>query len=73
MADEYPKPYSELVAENATLRAAVSRLETSLGSLQSTMIARDSEIARLRKPRPAPQKLDVNAADKFRRPAYSGR
>lgn len=73
MADPYPKPYEELVAENATLRAAISRLETSIGSLQSTVIARETEIANLRMPRPAPRKLDPAATDKFRRPAFSSR
>lgn len=71
MADDYPKSYEELATENATLRATVSRLETSLGSMQSAVVSRDAEIARLRKPRPAPRKLDPDATDKFRRPAYS--
>lgn len=71
MADPYPKTYEDLVTENAALRATASRLETSIGSLQSTVIARETEIAGLRKPRPAPRKLDPDATDKFRRPAYS--
>lgn len=73
MADPYPKSYEELIGENATLRAAVSRLEASIGSLQSTVIARDTEIANLRMPRPAPRKLDPGATDKFSRPARSSR
>jgi mannose-1-phosphate guanylyltransferase len=69
MADQYPKSYDELVEENAALRATVERLERSVSSLQSTVIARDSDIAQLRKPKAAPRRLDPDATDAFQRPA----
>lgn len=69
MADQYPKTYDELVTENAALRATVDRLESSIGSLQSTVIARDAEIMRLRKPKAPPRVLDPDAEDAFQRPA----
>jgi len=70
MADQYPKSYDELVEENAALRGTVARLEQSVSTLQSTVIARDSDIAQLRKPRAAPRRLDPDATDAFRRPVY---
>lgn len=69
-ADRYPKSYDELVAENATLTADVARLQTSLGSAQAAVVARDAEIAGLRKPKAPPRVLDKGAKDAFRRPAY---
>jgi predicted nucleic acid-binding Zn-ribbon protein len=70
MADKYPKSYDELLAENETLQATVARLESSVASLQSAVIARDSDIERLRKPKAPPRVLDKNATDAFQRPAY---
>lgn len=70
MTDKYPKTYDDLATENEALRATVARLEQSVSTLQSTVIARDSDISRLRKPKPAPRVLEPNATDAFRRPAY---
>jgi hypothetical protein len=69
--DRYPKAREELEVENRELRAAVARLQASVGSLQATIIARETEIGNLRHPKPAPRVLDKNAKDKFDRPAYS--
>ena len=69
MPDPYPKSYDELVAENEILRADVARLEQSASSLQSSIVARDSEISQLRRPKPAPRVLDPDAEDSFQRPA----
>jgi len=69
MADRYPKPYDELVAENARLRADVERLERSLGNMQAVSIAQDAELSRLTKPKRAPRVLDPAATDAFLRPA----
>lgn len=69
MADPYPKSREELEAENVALRADVYRLQASVASLQSTVIARETEIGRLRKPKPKPRVLDPDAADAFQRPA----
>lgn len=66
----YPKSYDELMAENATLRAQVESLRSSVGSLQSIVVARDTEISGLRKPKAKPRVLDAAATDKFRRPAH---
>lgn len=64
-----PPTYAELVAENAALRGDVGRLQTSVGSLQSTVIARETEIAQLRNPRAPARVLSADATDKFSRPA----
>lgn len=71
MTDPYPKPYDELVAENASLRDQVAALRASIGSLRSGVIGRDAEIARLRRPKTAPRALDKGAKDAFQRPAYA--
>jgi cell division septum initiation protein DivIVA len=71
--DRYPKAREELEVENRELRAAVARLQSSVGSLQATIIARETEIANLRRPKKSPHLLDKNAKDKFDRPAYSAR
>lgn len=70
MADLYPKSYDDLLAENVELRARVAGLQASVGSLQSTVVARDTEISGLRRPKPRPRVLDAAATDKFRRPAH---
>lgn len=70
MVDKYPKSYDELVAENEALLATVARLESLVSSLQTTVVAQDSDIARLRKPKAPPRVLDKNATDAFQRPAY---
>jgi hypothetical protein len=66
--DRYPKAREELEVENRELRVAVARLQASVGSLQATIIARETEISNLRHPKPAPRLLDKTAQDKFERP-----
>ena len=73
MSDPYPKSREELEQQNAELLAMVARLQASLGSAQSTIIARDAEIMQLRNPRPKPRVLDPAAEDSFQRPAFTGR
>lgn len=73
MADRYPRPSDELAAENEALRAEVASLLSSVGSLQAAVVARDAEIAGLRRPKPRPRALDPAATDAFRRPAYGSR
>ena len=73
MADPYPKSYEEMVADNARLRAEVQRLQSSLGSSQAAVVARDAEIFRLKKPRVPTRTLSTDAVDVFERPAFTGR
>lgn len=68
MADPYPKPYDELLAENVTLRAGVAGMQASIGSLQATIVRQDAELAKLRKPATRTRVLDPNAKDAFARP-----
>lgn len=68
MPDSYPKSYDELLAENVHLRAVVSQLTTSVGSLQATIVSQDADLAKLRKPATPPRVLDPKAKDAFQRP-----
>lgn len=72
MADAYPKSYDELLAENVTLRAAVTSMQNSIGSLQATIVRQDADLAKLRKPAIRTRVLDPKAKDAFQRP-YPGR
>lgn len=72
MADQYPKSYDELLAENVTLRAAAASMQDSIGSLQATIVRQDADLAKLRKPATRTRVLDPKAKDAFQRP-YPGR
>ena len=68
MADRYPKSMEELTAENERLRATVAHLQRSVGTLQSTLVAREAELARALRPKREPRVLDKNSLDSFQRP-----
>lgn len=68
MSDRYPKSIEELTAENEQLRAAVTQLQRSVGTLQSTLVARDAELARALRPKRVARVLDKNSPDSFSRP-----
>lgn len=72
MADQYPKSYDELLAENVTLRAAAASMQDSIGSLQALIVRQDADLANLRKPASRTRVLDPKAKDAFQRP-YPGR
>lgn len=63
-----PPTYEELVTLTGELAAAVQRQQTTIGSLQATLIAKDAELARALRPKVPLIEMDPKAKDKFRRP-----
>ena len=69
MPDVYPKSREELETENKQLRARVDQQQSSIGTRQAQLFARDAEIGRLRNPKKPLRQLDQDAVDAFQRPA----
>lgn len=60
--------YEEIAAQNAALAADNERMRRTIGSLQAAVVRMDAELARARRPRREPRKLDPASADAFLRP-----
>jgi hypothetical protein len=67
-ADHRPRTLVDGSASLAGVTADNERLRSTIGSLQSEIIRKDAEIARVTKPKLEPRKLDPNARDQFARP-----
>lgn len=63
-----PPTYDELVAMTGDLAAEVQRQQSTIGTLQAMVIAKDAELARAMRPKRQPHALDPDATDSFRRP-----
>jgi hypothetical protein len=62
-----PPTYEELVALTGDLAAEVQRQQSTIGTLQATVIAKDAELARALRPNIPLIEMDPKADDKFRR------
>jgi hypothetical protein len=70
LTDKTDKPptYEELVDLTRDLTAAVKRQQTTIGTLQATLVAKDAELARAARKKVPLIEMDPKAKDKFRRP-----
>ena len=63
-----PPTYEELVSLTGDLAAEVQRQQSTIGTLQATLVAKEAELARALRPKVPLIKMDPKAKDKFRRP-----
>lgn len=69
--EDRPPTYDELVEMVRDALSEIARQQTTIGTLQATLVAKDAELARALRPKRQTHPLDPEATDSFRRP-YRG-